>query len=122
MQKYNDILPLEIIITTKNRWEELIFTIDKLKSFGILNQQIFVTDDASDEDITDLFNTKYPQINFKRYTKGRGYIPNRNELMDWTTAPNILCLDDDSHIRSREDLEEAIAILNSDEKYGRILF
>ncbi len=121
MQKYNE-LPIDIIITTKNRWSELEFTLDKLNSLGISNQHIYITDDASEENISTKIYTQYPKINFKRYTRSRGLIPNRNELMNWTKAPYILSLDDDSHIRSREDIEEAIDILESHSEYGIFCF
>jgi GT2 family glycosyltransferase len=43
---------------------------------------------------------------------------NRSDMMLWSENDFVLSIDDDSHIRTREDVEEAIALMKSDISYG----
>jgi hypothetical protein len=43
---------------------------------------------------------------------------NRSDMMEWTNNRYILSIDDDSYIRTKEDVEEAIKILEENDQYG----
>jgi len=114
---------VDLIITTKNRIDELLFTIDSvINTIGLSQNQISIVDDASSDNTYDKVKILYPQIDIYRNDVSKGLIANRNYLMQNTNRPYILSLDDDSHIRSREDLEEALNILNENKDYGCFCF
>lgn len=107
---------IDIIISTRNRLKELLFTINKMLSIGFKEEQFFLIDDASEDNTTKTIKEKYPAINITKNETPKGYIINRNTLMKTTKKKYILSLDDDSHIRNKEDIEEAIEILESESK------
>lgn len=113
---------VDLIITTRNRVNELLVTLNKMIGLGFHAQQIYIVDDASTDDTSAIIQRKYPYVTFWRNESPKGYIANRNFLMANTRRDFILSLDDDSHIRSAEDLEEALKILNENASYGIFTF
>jgi GT2 family glycosyltransferase len=114
---------IDLIISTKNRVKELLFTIDQVLSvLGLHQNQIYIVDDGSEDDTFSAIKTRYPEIHLSRNDVSKGYIYNRNYLMNITNRAFIFSLDDDSHIRSKEDLIEAINLLFSNESYGCLSF
>lgn len=109
---------IDIIITTKNRISELLFTIDHLLNIGVSQQQVFIIDDGSEDNTYTIISEKYSDINIVRNDQSKGYIVNRNVLMEWSRNSYVLSLDDDSHIRTKDDIVEAISILENNPNYG----
>lgn len=109
---------IDIIITTKNRSTDLLFTIDHMIGLGFEEDQFYIIDDGSTDGTDVLIHSKYPQVYFKKNPYSLGYMINRSKMMKDTQRAFILSLDDDSHIRTKEDIEEAIQLLNSDHEYG----
>lgn len=114
----NLIRKTDIIITTKNRVQDLMFTIDHMISIGFLQVQFYIIDDASTDHTCLKIKELYPEINIRFNKISKGLMVNRSELMTWTKRDYILSLDDDSHIRTKEDVEDAIALLESNKSYG----
>lgn len=109
---------VDIIITTKNRVNELIFTINHMISIGFLQHQFFIIDDASTDNTYNILKNKYSQINLFKNEISKGYILNRNFLMEVSTNDYIMSLDDDSHIRTAEDVIDALNLLEKDKSFG----
>lgn len=109
---------LDILITTRNRIQELFFTIDHCLNIGFTQNQIRIVDDASTDGTSATLKARYPSIHLITNTESMGLITNRNILMNESKADYILSLDDDSHIRTKEDIQEAIKILESNPSYG----
>ncbi|MEQ8546708.1 MAG: glycosyltransferase [Cyclobacteriaceae bacterium] len=109
---------IDILITTRNRIAELIFTIDHCLAIGCEEDQIWVMDDASEDGTSQSITKQYPKIHLLKNETSKGLIANRNTLMQATIKPYTLSLDDDSHIRTQEDILEAIDVLESNPYYG----
>jgi GT2 family glycosyltransferase len=109
---------IDILITTKNRLGDLLFTINYMLELGFNQNQFFIIDDGSVDKTDSEVRLKYPDIRFEKNFVSNGYMINRSKMMRETKRPFILSLDDDSHIRTREDVEEAIQLLNSNPNYG----
>lgn len=109
---------LAVMISTRNRSEELLTTLRKCIEMGIPAGHVFVTDDDSTDETCFVVNRQFPQVNLIRNRFQRGYIANRNEMMKLIDKPFILSLDDDSNLLSKEDLQEALQILNSRDDFA----
>jgi glycosyltransferase involved in cell wall biosynthesis len=94
-------IKFSILITTKNRLNDLKFTLKTLTPlFSNEEVEIILYDDAS-TDGTDLFiKTYYPQIRFFKNTISLGLIHNRNVLLNSCLGDYAISLDDDSHFLS----------------------
>jgi GT2 family glycosyltransferase len=109
---------VDIIITTKNRLADLLITIDHMLSIGFKQEQFYLIDDGSTDETFTTIRNAYPAINIRRNEASRGLMTNRSDMMEWSANEYILSLDDDSHIRTREDVEEALAIMESKKEFG----
>ncbi|MBN8697659.1 MAG: glycosyltransferase family 2 protein [Bacteroidetes bacterium] len=109
---------VDIIITTKNRIHDLLITIDHMLSIGFNQNQFYIVDDGSTDSTFSVIKEKYPFINIKRNDISKGLMFNRSEMMLWTKRDYILSIDDDSYIRTKEDVEDAISIMDSDCSFG----
>lgn len=109
---------IDIIITTKNRVSDLIFTINHMISIGFIQSQFYIIDDGSTDNTYEIIKAKFPNILLEKNDEPKGYMFNRSKMMSNTKRDFILSLDDDSHIRYREDVEKAIDILQSNSNYG----
>jgi GT2 family glycosyltransferase len=109
---------IDIIISTRNRVNDLLYTVEIMKKNGFSEAQFYIIDDGSTDHTDILLPAKFPNVNFLRNEQAKGYIGNRNKLMSWSSRDFVLSLDDDSHIRSKEDIMDAIYVLESDSSYG----
>jgi GT2 family glycosyltransferase len=108
----------DIIITTKNRLNDLLFTISHMISIGFTEEQFYIIDDGSTDGTYSKVKTMYPDTRISRNEISKGYMINRSDMMEWTSKDYILSLDDDSHIRTKEDIEEALTIMENNKTYG----
>ncbi len=109
---------VDIIISTRNRASELLKTLSLLLSYGILESNIYIVDDASTDNTFDLVKNKYPGVFITHNVAPLGYIYNRNYLMSFTDKPYVLSLDDDSCFINPNHVTEAVYILQSVPHYG----
>lgn len=87
-----------ILITTKNRLEDLKVTLDYLKE--ILEQstvECIICDDGSTDGTYEYVASNYPKIVVFRHENSKGLIASRNELLAMTKAQYAISLDDDAH-------------------------
>jgi GT2 family glycosyltransferase len=115
-------LKIDLLISTRNRLVELLYTIKHFLNIGFSQGQIYIIDDASTDGTFETISANYPEIEIFRNETAKGYIYNRNQLMNKTMSAYILSLDDDSHIRTMEDIEEAIHLLETKTSYGIFTF
>jgi GT2 family glycosyltransferase len=113
---------VDIIITTRNRISELLFTLRIIFEQGFHQAQVYIIDDASTDGTFESIKKTYPGVNIQQNENALGLIHNRNILMGITNGSYILSLDDDSHIRSRKDIEDAIILLEESPAYGIFSF
>ena len=98
-----------LLISTKNRCEELLFTLDKIRH--LLNQSLtcVVYDDGSTDNTFHTAKKLFPQITIHRNETSKGYIYCRNKMLNETDADFAISLDDDAHFLT----ENPIGIINN---------
>ena len=95
-----------ILITTKNRLADLIFTLDKIKSLLDRKDVVcLVCDDGSTDGTASFLQVKYPEIQLIQNSKSQGLIYSRNRLLHLTTTEFAISLDDDAHFVIDNPLE-----------------
>ncbi len=103
---------VQIGITTKNRWDDLKVTLEKIRDFGLGDLRIIIFDDCSDVPCPYPVGTICPRAEIKPYGISRGLIVRRNEIAAAMDAKYYLSLDDDS-FPSAGSLEDAVAYAQS---------
>ena len=103
----NILVKFSILITTKNRLHDLIFTLDKINYLiERTDVECILCDDGSTDGTFDYINENYPQIRIFRNQTSKGLIFSRNLLLEKTIAKYAISLDDDAHFLSDNPLEE----------------
>lgn len=95
-----------ILITTKNRKEDLAFTLRKIK-YLLDNDDVvcLICDDGSTDDTASFLQTTYPDIQLIRNKKSQGLIYSRNRLLNMAATEYAISLDDDAHFITENPLE-----------------
>lgn len=113
---------LSIGITTKNRPEALHACLESLESLRGLPLEILVYDDGSEPPVEGSLPAGLPPVRILRDTAAPGYIVGRNRLARAATSSNVLLLDDDTKVFSRESVEQALAVLAADPQVAAVAF
>lgn len=96
-----------IVITTKNRLEELKITLAKISYLLDRDDlECLIYDDGSTDDTYEFVKTTYPKIHLLRNEKSKGLIYNRNILLNTCKGAFAISLDDDAHFVTQNPLEE----------------
>ena len=95
-----------ILITTKNRVDDLKFTLEKI-NYIIERKDVecIICDDGSTDETFEYLKSKYPKIQLILNPKSKGLIYSRNLLLSKTTAKYAISLDDDLHFITENPLE-----------------
>lgn len=116
-------IKFSILITTKNRLKDLIFTLKKIEY--LINRddvECIICDDGSTDGTFKYLCENFSQIRLLQNQKSRGYIFNRNKLLNLTTAEFAISLDDDAHFLSDNPLELIENYFNKYTNCGLIAF
>lgn len=113
---------VDIMISTRNRRPDLLKTIENLKSSNFPLNQIFIIDDGSTDGTATAVENEFPTVNVFKNEKSKGYIHNRNILLENSTRKYILSLDDDSNFINISDLKFAVSSLEKDKIAGIFAF
>ncbi|KUO69205.1 MAG: glycosyl transferase [Lutibacter sp. BRH_c52] len=95
-----------ILITTKNRKADLIFTLNKISCLledASVNCVVF--DDGSVDGTYEYVIKNYPYIQVERNAVSKGYIYCRNKMLNETKSTYAISLDDDAHFISGNPLQ-----------------
>lgn len=87
-----------ILITTKNRKEELAYTLKKIKY--LLDREdvsCIICDDGSTDDTVIFLQSYYPKIQLIQNLKTQGLIYSRNKLLNLIHTEFAISIDDDLH-------------------------
>ncbi|WP_179346239.1 glycosyltransferase family 2 protein [Winogradskyella ursingii] len=114
---------IAIIITTKDRLNELKLTLKKISDL-IQNDNVecLICDDGSIDGTSEFIRNNYPNIQLIHNTTSRGLIFSRNRLMAATNATYVISLDDDAHFVSTQILETIEEFFNSHQRCAVISF
>ena len=95
-----------ILITTKNRLTDLVFTLKKIQYLLDMEDVVcLICDDGSTDGTAQYLQTNYPEIRLIQNTKSQGLIYSRNRLMGLVTTEFAISLDDDLHFITFNPLE-----------------
>lgn len=94
-----------ILITTKNRKDELAFTLSKIEYLFKNGVECIICDDGSTDGTAVFLQTNYPEIQSIRNETNQGLIYSRNRLLNMTTTEYAISLDDDAHFVTHNPLE-----------------
>lgn len=95
-----------ILITTKNRKEDLNFTLRKIQH--LLDRgdvSCIICDDGSTDGTYSFIEKNYPEIHLIRNNKSEGLIYSRNRMMDLVATDFAISIDDDLHFITTNPLE-----------------
>ncbi len=95
-----------ILITTKNRFEDLKITLQKI-SHLLKREDVecIIYDDASTDSTVEYLKINYPTIQLYTNTYSKGLIHNRNYLLNNSKGNYAISLDDDSNFITENCLE-----------------
>jgi glycosyltransferase involved in cell wall biosynthesis len=112
-----------ILITTKNRLQDLKETLNQL-SFFIKNENVefIICDDGSSDGTSSFIESNYKKIQLIKNTKSKGLIFSRNRLLNLTKAKYAITLDDDAHIVTKNTLEKIEEFFQSNTNCAVIAF
>ncbi|HNP32718.1 MAG TPA: glycosyltransferase [Flavobacterium sp.] len=96
---------ISILISTKNRCDELLFTLNKIKYLFDQNVQCVVFDDGSTDDTAKKVKMLFPEVELLTNTVSKGYIYCRNKMLNKTEADFAISLDDDAHFLVENPIE-----------------
>lgn len=94
-----------ILISTKNRSNDLLLTLQKIKYLLSEKVRCVVYDDGSTDGTFEKVKTYFPEIEIKRNEISKGYIFCRNKMLNETTADFAISLDDDAHFLTENPLD-----------------
>lgn len=95
-----------ILISTKNRLEALKITLQKISHLLERNDvECIIYDDASNDATVAFLKENYASIELHQNKKSKGYIYNRNYLLNNCKGDYAISLDDDSNFLSENSLE-----------------
>jgi glycosyltransferase involved in cell wall biosynthesis len=110
-----------ILITTKNRLEDLKITLQHLTPLLADNKvECLLYDDASIDGTVAFIEANYPQLQLFKNEKSLGLIHNRNVLLNTCVGDYAISLDDDAHFLSKNIVETISSYFQSHPKCGVI--
>jgi len=112
-----------ILITTKNRLDDLIFTLEKIQYLiDRSDVECVVFNDGSIDGTADYIAQHYPRIILHSNKISKGYLYCRNKMLNETKADFAVSLDDDAHFLTHEPLEKISDFFSQNPKAGLLGF
>lgn len=95
-----------ILITTKNRLNDLAFTLEKIKYLLDKEEVVcLICDDGSNDGTASFLQKNYPKIQFIQNSTSQGLIFSRNRLLSIVKTEFAISIDDDAHFLTDNPLE-----------------
>lgn len=94
-----------ILISTKNRRDDLVQTLDATRHLFNKNVVGVVYDDGSSDGTYELVKKKFPEIVLLRNQISKGYLYCRNKMLNETAADFAISLDDDAQFLAENPIE-----------------
>jgi len=112
-----------ILITTKNRKDDLAFTLSKIQYLiDRSDVECVVFDDGSTDGTFEFLKQSYPKIILHSNTFSKGYLYCRNKMLNETKADFAISLDDDAHFITEDTLEKIESYFNKNPRAGLLGF
>lgn len=112
-----------ILITTKNRKNDLAFTLNKIQFLlDRADVECIICDDGSTDDTASFIRSNYTDIICIRNEKSKGLIYSRNRLMSLVKTEFAISIDDDLHFITPNPLEIIQAAFNKNQRIALLSF
>jgi len=112
-----------ILISTKNRKDDLIITLNQLSSLLERDDlECIVMDDGSTDGTFDEIKLLFPVVKIQRNEISRGYLYSRNKMLNETKAKFAISLDDDAHFITQNPLDLILKHFSESKNCGLIAF
>ncbi|QOG03816.1 glycosyltransferase family 2 protein [Flavobacterium sp. MDT1-60] len=112
-----------ILITTKNRKDDLAFTLQKIQNLLDKEKIVCVVfDDGSIDGTSDFVKENYPQIVLHTNKISKGYLYCRNKMLNETVTDFAISLDDDANFVTEKPLENIEEYFEKNKKAGLLGF
>ena len=112
-----------ILITTKNRIEDLKFTLSKISHLiHRPDVECIIWDDGSSDNTYDYIKNNHPEIQIFKNETSKGLIYSRNRLLEKTKAVYAISIDDDLHFITQQPLEVIEAVFSQNNACAVISF
>lgn len=114
---------ISILITTKNRLEDLVYTLNKIQHLiDKTDVECVVFDDGSSDETTQFIAVNYPKIILYTNKISKGYLYCRNKMLNETRSDFAISLDDDAHFVTEQPLELIANYFDKNPKVGLLGF
>lgn len=112
-----------ILITTKNRKNDLAFTLNKI-NYLLEDKTVecVVFDDGSTDGTYEYAKQNFPNIKLQRNAVSKGYLFCRNKMLNESKAIYAISLDDDAHFLTENPLESIQKHFEQNANCGLIAF
>ena len=107
-----------LLITTRNRREELLRTLEVMAPVLLPDHEVLVLDDASDDGTAEAVTARFPEVRLLRHESRSGYIAARNELLAAARGELAISLDDDAEIASPGFLDRIAELFEAHPRCG----
>lgn len=112
-----------ILITTKNRKDDLAFTLSKIQHLiDRSDVECVVFDDGSTDGTFKFLKQSHPKIIVHSNTLSKGYLYCRNKMLNETKADFAISLDDDAHFITEGILEKIESYFSENPRTGLLGF
>lgn len=112
-----------ILITTKNRINDLKFTLVKIQYLLYRNDvDCIICDDGSTDGTAAFLKENYPNVQLIQNPKSQGLIYSRNRLLNLVKTDYAISLDDDAHFLSENPLETIEQVFRENPKVALLGF
>lgn len=102
------VVKASLLISTKNRCDDLLLTLEKVKHLIQEDLTCVVYDDGSTDGTYEKVKVQFPQVQLLRNEISKGYIYCRNKMLNETDAEFAISLDDDAHFLSENPIESLL--------------
>ncbi len=96
---------ISILISTKNRCDDLLLTLQNIKHLFSESVSCVVFDDGSTDATFDKVKSNFPEVVLLKNQTSKGYIYCRNSMLNNSDADFAISLDDDAHFLTKNPIE-----------------
>lgn len=111
-----------IHISTKNRKNDLIYSLEQLQHIAVQDLEIVVFDDGSSDGTFEAVSKQFPTVRLLRNEISKGYLYCRNLMLNQTRADYAISLDDDAHFLTQNPWAQIQSYFEQNPKCGLIAF
>jgi glycosyltransferase involved in cell wall biosynthesis len=115
-------MAISVMITTRNRRDDLHRTLTRLLKMNPLPDEILVCVDGCSDDTLDMLETAFPEVKVQNHLVGQGSVVSRDQMLHNIRGDWVLSLDDDSYPLDDDFFQRVLEIYTSHPESAVITF